>query len=124
MLNTKFSFVNLLDCGTDFYSTDGLSDEFSSTDDVSTDDVSTDDVSSIKLATVIKRSSTAEITPDATDRSCDYFSSMSTRIFFTVLILTGIIITLVLIVIIMGLVLAALTWKLIQTKRKLTQQCQ
>ena len=69
------------------------------------------------------------IVPYGTGRPCDDVSSTSTEMMINiggssnVGTLTGVTITLVLIVIVMGSILVALTWKLIQTKRKLTQ-CQ
>ena len=57
------------------------------------------------------------IVPYGTGRPCDDVSFISSAG-----ILTGVTVTLVVILIVMGAVLVALTWKLIQTNRKLTQQ--
>ena len=59
------------------------------------------------------------IVPYGTGRPCDDVSSTS-----NVGILTGVTVTFVAVVIVMGSILVALTWKLIQTKRKLTEQSQ
>ena len=69
------------------------------------------------------------IVPYGTGRPCDDVSSTSTEVMINIGIssnfgtLIGFTITLVLIVIVMGSFFVALTWKLIQTKRKLNQ-CQ